>query len=90
MKGYRYAYVPARYSVVVGADPVPMPSSPPPAAPANGGAGPEETETFSITGIASALRNITPTVLVIGIATGFAFAIGGALGSMLIRRFSRR
>jgi len=46
---------------------------------------PAETQTNEET-LLGALRKITPTLLVVGVATGAAFAIGGGLVSRLVFR----
>lgn len=39
------------------------------------------------TDLAKAVRQITPTFLLIGIATGFAFAVGSAIAGALIDQY---
>lgn len=39
----------------------------------------ERGETFTLSDLGAALRKVTPTLLVVGIATGAAFAIGAGL-----------
>ena len=46
----------------------------------------EEVVSFDLAGIREALARVTPTLLIVGIATGAAFAIGSGLVSRLIFR----
>lgn len=43
------------------------------------------TSGFSIDGLKNGLKQITPTLLLVGIATGAAFAVGSALASYVIK-----
>lgn len=46
----------------------------------------DDGQGFDARGLGTAIRRVTPTLLVVGIATGLAFAIGGTLGTMLVER----
>jgi hypothetical protein len=50
-----------------------------PAAPADDGG------SFTIPGLKNGLKQITPTLILVGIATGAAFAIGSILASYIVR-----
>lgn len=56
-------------SLRVGVDPQPTPKQP---------------ESFTLADLGAALKKITPSLLLIGIATGAAFAIGSGLVSRLV------
>jgi hypothetical protein len=65
------------YDPIFGLDLAPLAPDPPPAPPVN---------TFTLADLKSALHQITPTILVVGIATGAAFAIGSKLVDRYIFR----
>jgi len=46
----------------------------------------DQGETFTLGDVKAALGKITPTLLLMGIATGAAFAIGGGLVSRFVFR----
>jgi hypothetical protein len=67
--------------------PVPPPQAPGPPPP------PQDQPiyvTFGPGALSDAFKQVTPALLVVGIFTGAAFAIGGALGSYLVGRIHKR
>ena len=60
-----------------------QPGPPPPAPPP---APPKPEETFTLSGLGAAIRQVTPTLLVVGIATGMALAIGSGIGGAIVNR----
>ncbi len=50
--------------------------APPPVTPIQAA---EEGRTFTLEDVKTAIKNVTPTLLVVGVATGAAFAIGSGL-----------
>ncbi len=45
-------------------------------------------DTFTLSGTTAAFRKIGPSLFVVGIATGVAFAIGAAIANSLIARLT--
>ena len=66
---YRQGYLIPPF-VIGQADPAPTPA--------------QQQETFTIDNLAKAIRQVTPSLLVVGIATGASFAIGSYLVSRYI------
>jgi hypothetical protein len=71
----RYLYPRVQMPLVFGASAVPTTVDPPM---------PVKEETFTFSELGKALRNITPSLLLVGIATGFAFAVGAGLAGRLL------
>ena len=44
-------------------------------------------ETFTLSGLGAAIRQVTPTLLIVGVATGMALAIGSGIGSAIVSRY---
>lgn len=79
----RYCYAPR---VAFGQQPTagpiaaPMVAAPAPA-PANE---PPSGEHFTLADLGAAIKKVTPAVLILGIATGFAFALGNGIASKYV------
>lgn len=78
LRRYPYPY-PVYPQVRIGQVPGPTPPAPPPPPP-------KPEETFTLSGLGAAIRQVTPTLLVVGIATGMALAIGSGIGGAIVNR----
>lgn len=76
----------APFYMAIGQEPAPAPAPPAPAPAPTPLTPQQQAEKFNLEGITSALKQVTPSLLLVGVATGMAFAIGSHLASYVLNR----